>query len=53
MSAAKTAGAIEILMVEDSIDDIEITIEALKDAKVRNNLNAVRDGVRAMGYLRR
>lgn len=39
-------------MVEDSIDDIEITIEALKDAKMRNNLNAVRDGVQAMAYLR-
>ena len=53
MSAAPVAGPIEILMVEDSVDDIEITMEALKDAKVRNNLTAVRDGVEAMAYLRR
>ena len=53
MSAAPAARPIEILMVEDSVDDIEITIEALKDAKVRNNLNTVRDGVQAMAYLHR
>jgi chemotaxis family two-component system response regulator Rcp1 len=51
MSAANVARPIEILMVEDSIDDIEITIEALKSAKMHNNLNAVRDGVQAMAYL--
>ncbi len=43
MSAGKAAGPIEILMVEDSIDDIQITLEAFKDAKVRSNLNAVRE----------
>ena len=53
MSATDTAGAIQILMVEDSLEDIEITTEALKDAKVRCNLHAVRDGVQAMAYLRR
>ena len=53
MSATDTAGAIQILMVEDSLDDIEITTEALTDAKVRCNLHAVRDGVQAMAYLRR
>lgn len=53
MSATDAAGAIQILMVEDSLDDIEITTEALKDAKVRCKLHAVRDGVQAMAYLRR
>ena len=52
MSLAKAGGAIEILMIEDSVDDIEITMEALKDAKVRNNLAVVRDGIEAMAYLR-
>ena len=53
MSSADAARPIQILMVEDSLDDIDITMEALKDAKVSNNLEAVRDGVQAMAYLRR
>ena len=52
MSLAKAGRPIEILMIEDSVDDIEITMEALKDAKVRNNLAVVRDGIEAMAYLR-
>ena len=35
---------VEILMVEDDAGDIRLTREALKDAKVLNNLNVVRDG---------
>lgn len=53
MSSADAARPIQILMVEDSLDDIDITMEALKDAKVSNDLAAVRDGVQAMAYLRR
>ena len=52
MSSENHGRPIEILMAEDSVDDIEIAREALKDGKVRNNLNAVRDGVEAMAYLR-
>ena len=44
---------IEILLVEDSPSDAELTIEALKDAKVRNHLSIVEDGVQAMDFLRR
>ncbi len=43
---------IEILLVEDSPSDTELTLEALKDFKVRNNVNVVEDGVQAMQYLR-
>lgn len=45
--------AIEILLIEDNAGDARLAREALRDAKVRNNLNWVADGVEAMAYLRR
>jgi two-component system, chemotaxis family, response regulator Rcp1 len=45
--------AIEILLVEDSPSDAELTIEALREAKMRNRLSLVEDGVQAMAFLRR
>jgi len=45
--------AAEVLLVEDSPGDVRLTREALKEGKVRNNLNVVPDGVEAMAYLRR
>jgi len=44
---------IEILLVEDSPSDTELTQEALREAKVRNHLSTVEDGVLAMDFLRR
>jgi CheY-like chemotaxis protein len=44
---------IEILLIEDSPGDVRLTREALKDAKIINNLNVMPDGVEAMDYLRR
>ncbi len=44
---------IEILMVEDSPTDAQLTIEALHAAKVVNRLSHVEDGVEALRYLRR
>ncbi len=44
---------IEILMVEDNPGDVRLTVEALKEGKVRNNLRTVVDGVQAMAFLRR
>ena len=43
---------IEILLVEDSPSDTELTKEALKLGKIINNLNCVEDGVEAIDYLR-
>ena len=43
----------EILLVEDSPSDTDLTIEALKEAKVRNHLSTVEDGVQAIEFLRR
>lgn len=47
----KSGKAIEILLVEDSVGDIELITEALQDSKVKNNLNIVNDGIEAMEYL--
>jgi two-component system, chemotaxis family, response regulator Rcp1 len=44
---------IEILLVEDNPGDVRLTIEALKEGKVRNNLSVARDGVEALAFLRR
>jgi len=44
---------IQILMAEDNPDDADLTREALKDAKVANDLYVVRDGVEAMAFLRK
>jgi two-component system response regulator len=43
----------EILLVEDSPSDVLMTREALKNAKVLNNLHVVEDGVEAMDFLRK
>jgi len=44
---------VEILLVEDSPSDTELTVEALKEAKIRNHLSHVEDGVQALEFLRR
>ena len=44
---------IEILLVEDSAGDVRLVQENLKEAKVRNTLNVVGDGIEAMAYLRK
>jgi two-component system, chemotaxis family, response regulator Rcp1 len=44
---------IQILLVEDNPGDVRLAVEALRDAKVRNQLHVVQDGVEAMSLLRR
>ena len=51
--ASMNAEVIQILLVEDSPADVELTIEAMRDAKVANQLHVVIDGVEAMAFLRR
>lgn len=48
-----TADLMHILLVEDSIPDVELTLEALSEAKVANKVSVVRDGEAALAYLRR
>ena len=44
---------VEILLVEDNPGDVRLTMEALKEAKVINNLTVLKDGEEALTYLRR
>jgi CheY-like chemotaxis protein len=46
------SGLIDILLVEDSDTDAELTREVLREAKVRSNLQVVRDGDAALAFLR-
>jgi two-component system, chemotaxis family, response regulator Rcp1 len=43
----------QILLVEDSPADVRLTREALKDAKVLNDLHVASDGVEALAFLRK
>ncbi len=40
-----------ILLVEDNPDDVELTLRALKQYNIRNQINVVRDGAEALDYL--
>jgi two-component system, chemotaxis family, response regulator Rcp1 len=44
---------VQILLVEDSPADIELTREALDDVKLANDLHVARDGVEALDFLHR
>ena len=44
---------IEILLVEDSVSDTELTREAMKEGKIANRLSHVVDGVEALEFLHR
>ncbi|GAB0058123.1 Response regulator rcp1 [Candidatus Magnetaquicoccaceae bacterium FCR-1] len=47
------AKPVEILLVEDSPGDVELTREALADSKLLNRLYVVEDGEEALDFLRR
>ncbi len=53
MTSTITARPIEILLVEDNPGDVRLTLEALKEGKVANNVNVVSDGEQALRFLRR
>jgi len=49
----KQGTLVEILLVEDNPGDVRLTIEGLKEGKVKNNLHVVGDGVEALAFLRK
>ena len=51
--SAPAGRAIEILLVEDNPGDVRLTVEALKEGRVRHNLRVAHDGVEALAFLRR
>jgi two-component system, chemotaxis family, response regulator Rcp1 len=53
MNASPPVAAVEILIVEDNPGDVRLAREGLSACKIRNNLHAVDDGVKAMAFLRK
>lgn len=47
------ANSVNILLVEDSPSDADLTQQALIEGKIDNNLHRVKDGVEALAFLRR
>jgi CheY-like chemotaxis protein len=47
-----SAELMRILLVEDSLADVELTLDALGDAKVANHVTVIRDGAAALEHLR-
>jgi two-component system, response regulator len=43
--------AVEILLVEDNLNDVELTMRALKKSKNVNQLHVVHDGAEALDFL--
>jgi len=41
----------KILLVEDRQDDIDLTLRSLKDNKITNKVDVVRDGAEALDYI--
>ncbi|MFC5456159.1 response regulator [Prosthecobacter fluviatilis] len=42
---------IEILLVEDSLEDLELTQRALRNANLGNHIHVVRDGAEALDFI--
>jgi chemotaxis family two-component system response regulator Rcp1 len=53
MNYSETEKPVDILLVEDNPGDARLAKEALKDSKIRNNLDTVGDGEEAIKYLKK
>jgi len=49
---APNSRLVEILLVEDNPGDVRLTVEALREAKVSNNMTVAKDGEQAVEILR-
>jgi two-component system, response regulator len=43
--------AVEIVLVEDNPDDVELTMTALRENNLANNVKILRDGQEALDYI--
>jgi CheY-like chemotaxis protein len=46
-----TTEGLEVLLVEDDPDDLELTLHALKEARITNPIQVARDGEEALDYI--
>jgi CheY-like chemotaxis protein len=53
MNTEQLSRSVEILLVEDNPGDVRLTLEALKEGKMRNHLSVAEDGAEALAFLRR
>ena len=53
MKGLTSVPQVDILLVEDSPGDVRLTLEALADAKISNNISVASDGVEALEFLRK
>jgi two-component system, chemotaxis family, response regulator Rcp1 len=53
MADPTDARPIEILLIEDNPGDVELTLEALEDARITNRVTTFNDGEAALAYLQR
>jgi chemotaxis family two-component system response regulator Rcp1 len=53
MNIKQSGRPVEILLVEDNPGDVRLTLEALREGKMHNNLSVVEDGAEALAFLRR
>ena len=44
---------VEILLVDDDVGDVQLTLEAFEDGKLGNRLHVAEDGEKALAFLRR
>jgi CheY-like chemotaxis protein len=51
MSTENAVESAQVLLVEDSEDDVELTLAALEESKVRMDVHVVSDGAAAMRFL--
>lgn len=47
----KNTSIVEILLVEDSLEDLELTCRALKNANLGNHIQIARDGAEALEFI--
>ena len=52
MSTSPLLRPVRILLVDDDLVDVRLTMEALRESKIHANVAAVYDGVEALEYLR-
>lgn len=53
MTNFKNLEPAQVLLVEDNEDDVELTLEALEDSRVRMEIHVVSNGLEAMAFLRK